>query len=274
MALTVNGEQIPDSEIEAEVDRLRDRYNRYVKDHNEEADDSRLRDWCRENLIERALLRQESARTAAPIPVKELEEAYKRTRSRFGDLKKKEALAQLEAEMKVQSLVKSIGGSVSSPTEDEVREQYEQHKEDFVVEEQVRVRHIVKHTDRGQEVAQAHVDILNIQQKLQQGTAFEQLAALNSDCPDQAGDLGYFGRGQMVPKFEEVVFAMQPGEVSDVFLTEFGYHIARLEDRIEAGPLPLERVRDRIAGHLLETRQQKAVEDFVDGLKAQAEISQ
>lgn len=63
---------------------------------------------------------------------------------------------------------------------------------------------------------------------------FEQLAARNTDEPggrERKGSLGWFGRGQMVPEFEEVVYQMRPGDVSEPFKTEFGIHIVYLHER-------------------------------------------
>lgn len=70
-------------------------------------------------------------------------------------------------------------------------------------------------------------EIKAIKSELANGAEFEQLAAENSDCPSGAdgGDLGFFGRGAMVPEFEEAAFSLKVGEVSDVVETEFGYHL-------------------------------------------------
>jgi peptidyl-prolyl cis-trans isomerase C len=63
--------------------------------------------------------------------------------------------------------------------------------------------------------------------KLGEGVAFEELAKKFSKCPSsaQGGDLGAFGKGQMVPSFETAAFALQPGEVSAPVRTQFGYHL-------------------------------------------------
>jgi peptidyl-prolyl cis-trans isomerase C len=76
----------------------------------------------------------------------------------------------------------------------------------------------------------------------------------------------------MVPEFEAVVFGMRPGERSSIFRSPFGFHIALLVDRREAGLLRFEEVRDEIEGELMRERQQKALEDYLDRLRAAAEV--
>ena len=65
--------------------------------------------------------------------------------------------------------------------------------------------------------------------QVNEGGDFAELAKNNSDCPSGAsgGDLGFFGRGQMVPEFEQAAFNMQIGETSDVIETAFGYHLVQ-----------------------------------------------
>lgn len=80
---------------------------------------------------------------------------------------------------------------------------------------------------------QALREIEDIQDELNKGADFETLAQTYSDCPSaaQGGDLGYFSRGQMVPEFEEAAFELEIGEVSEPVLTEFGYHLIRIDDK-------------------------------------------
>lgn len=76
---------------------------------------------------------------------------------------------------------------------------------------------------------QALSQIQGIKQQLDTGGDFEALARENSDCPSgkRGGDLGSFGRGQMVKAFEDTAFGMPVGSTSDVVETGFGYHIIR-----------------------------------------------
>ncbi|MFW5852520.1 MAG: peptidylprolyl isomerase, partial [Nanoarchaeota archaeon] len=87
------------------------------------------------------------------------------------------------------------------------------------------------------------------------------------------GNLGYFSKGEMVPQFEQAVFELEVGEISDPITTEFGYHVVRITDIKSAGELrPLSDVYDSIHSDLLTERQQKAVEAYIAELWDEAEI--
>lgn len=70
-------------------------------------------------------------------------------------------------------------------------------------------------------------EVEDIQKKLKEGKSFAELAKSFSKCPSsmQGGDLGKFGKGQMVPSFEEAAFALEPGQTSGPVKTQFGYHL-------------------------------------------------
>jgi parvulin-like peptidyl-prolyl isomerase len=78
----------------------------------------------------------------------------------------------------------------------------------------------------------------------------------------------------MVPAFEEVVFNLKPGSYSDVFQTEFGWHIASVIEKRPAVACSLEQVRDVIVGDLTRQAQQKALEQFLDAQKEKAHIEE
>ncbi|WP_419901524.1 peptidylprolyl isomerase [Kiloniella sp.] len=67
----------------------------------------------------------------------------------------------------------------------------------------------------------------DIKEQIAGGASFADLAKEHSDCPsgNDGGDLGHFGKGMMVPEFEESAFSMEPGETSDLVETSFGYHL-------------------------------------------------
>jgi len=84
--------------------------------------------------------------------------------------------------------------------------------------------------------------------------------------------LGYFGKGQMVPQFEEVAFALNKGEVSKPVQSQFGWHVIKLEDRRQKPPPTFEEVKDRLIGSMVQNKAQniatelrgKAKIDYID----------
>ncbi|MBN1896638.1 MAG: peptidyl-prolyl cis-trans isomerase [Candidatus Aenigmarchaeota archaeon] len=77
-----------------------------------------------------------------------------------------------------------------------------------------------------------HTEVLEIQKMLQSGESFSKLSAERSTCPSgkRGGDLGTFGRGQMVKEFEKAAFALQKGHVSEPVKTQFGWHLIKRLD--------------------------------------------
>jgi peptidyl-prolyl cis-trans isomerase D len=147
------------------------------------------------------------------------------------------------------------------PTDGEVAEYYELHKEDrFTQPEEVRARHIlVKLPEGGDETAKdaARKKAQDLLAQVKAGGDFAALATNNSDDPGSAangGDLGRFPRGRMTPAFEEAAFALEPGAVSDVVETPFGFHIIKVEEHHPAHVRSLEEAHDDIVETLRNER--------------------
>jgi parvulin-like peptidyl-prolyl isomerase len=109
---------------------------------------------------------------------------------------------------------------------------------------------------------------------LKNGAAFEVVVDKYTDCADSGGDLGYVARGHMVEEFEDVVFHLGEGEISDVFRTRFGFHIAKVYGREPAAVRSLEEVKGQIVDALKEQMRGKAIDEFVDRLKSKAKIEE
>jgi peptidyl-prolyl cis-trans isomerase C len=133
----------------------------------------------------------------------------------------------------------------SSVSDADARKIYDEQVKLLKPQEEVSARHILVDTE-----AEAKA----LKEKIDKGADFAQLAKENSKDPgskDDGGNLGYFGHGQMVPQFEEVVFKLKKGEVSDPVKTQFGWHLVKLEDRRVKQPPAFEIVKDRIIQSLL-----------------------
>ncbi len=145
--------------------------------------------------------------------------------------------------------------------EEEVRAFYDENLDKFTQGETVNASHILVETE--EEAARIAADI-------KAGTlTFEEAAAQYSSCPSKeaGGNLGEFGRGQMVPEFEEAAFALEVGVVSDPVKTQFGYHIIRTNARGEAKPIAYNEARESIYRKLMADKQQAAYRSRVNQLK-------
>ena len=156
----------------------------------------------------------------------------------------------------------SVGRKITID-QSKIEEYYQNNIEKYQVPEKRHARHILLKADekdskeRHQEQAEKAEEIRKL---AKQGGDFSAFAKEYSEGPskDSGGDLGYFSAGQMVAPFDKAVFAMQPGDISEVVKTPFGYHIILLEDIKPAETIPLEKVRDEI----VKTLQQKEAENI------------
>jgi len=236
MPILVNNQLLEDQWIRDETDHLRDRLRADLPDLDDLTFGIRLRELARENVIGRMLLRQAAGGVS-------LEDA-----------------------------LHAVTAHVPPPTKQEVSEYYRKFPKSLQAPEMVRAAHIIKNVDETVSEEAAHAAILAVEARLKAGAGFAQTADADSDCPGKGGDLGFFARGDMVPEFEQVVFALKPGEVSPVFRSPFGFHIAKVLERRAAGLRPLNEVRDEIEQVIWLRRKQMLVQDLVEKLRARADI--
>jgi len=284
MALVVNGEKIEDSKIRQEVEQLRPDYEKVFRDQDAKAKEAQLLDWSRENVIERVLLKQEAERCVSHIPENEVAALMERLNKQYDsevefykefnadDNEKAKEVAR--SVLKLDRLFEDIYKGLPEPAKDAVRQYYEENKEQFKSAEQVRVSHIVKYINWQTDETAAENVARKAQDELRNGAVFEMVVAKYSDCLENDGDLGYITRGKMVEEFEDVVFNLGVGEMSEVFRTRFGFHIAKLYDRKPAVVPALKEVKDQITNELKDKMRAKAVEEFIDRLKGKAKIEE
>ena len=149
--------------------------------------------------------------------------------------------------------------------DEEVLEYYEQNKDSFTEKEQVHLYNILLETE---EEAQ------NVLKQLKAGEDFSEIAIEKSTGPSaaQGGDLGYLTKGTIIPEIEEVVFALEVEELSEVIKTDFGFHILKITEKKPESVKAPEEVKEDIIQTLLPDKQKKAFENLLEELKGKAEI--
>lgn len=159
----------------------------------------------------------------------------------------------------------------------EIKKFYDDNRDRLGEEPQVKASHILIGVDASatpEVKAKAKEKAEALLKELKAGKDFAEVAKTSSTCPskEQGGDLGFFGRGQMVPEFEQAAFALKPGEMSGVVETQFGYHIIKLTDKKGGDAPKLEDLKEKISAFLKGQKTQKAVFDFVTKLKDEAKV--
>jgi parvulin-like peptidyl-prolyl isomerase len=284
MALYVNGEKVDEGRIKAEAERLRPEYERVFAQMDKEEREKQLSEWSRENVIEGVLLRQAAERDIKDLRQEEVESAYNKLLEERGGEKQfyqqmgmgveqeEQIKKDIAGRMKAERLTAKLTAEIKEPSEKDILKYYEKNIERFTIPESVRAAHIVRHPKEGAKPEEMRKELEMVLDELRGGADFGEFAEKHSDCPENGGDLGLFARGQMVEGFEKVVFNLNVGQVSDIFETEFGYHIAKVSEKRPAMPCPMQDVRELIERELTQEARQKAIEKFIDAEKAKATI--
>jgi peptidyl-prolyl cis-trans isomerase C len=154
---------------------------------------------------------------------------------------------------------KTIKASVK---DEDAKKFYDDQVKAIKPEEEVQARHIlVEEEAKAKEIAE----------KLAKGGDFAALAKEFSKDPgskENGGDLGYFGKGQMVPEFEAAAFVLEKGKISAPVKSNFGWHVIRLEDKRLRQPPPFEGLKERIVTSL----QQKKAQTIGTDLRTAAKV--
>ncbi len=275
MVLTVNGVIIGEEQIVGEMDRIREEYTSYVRDHGGEASEEQLREWAEENLIEIELLRQQAVATQPEPSAERVEQWIKDHAEYYGSIPEGERLARAKDDMRVRRLEKEIRKTVPKAGEEEVRRDYERNQELYITPETLRVSHICRLIGPGiGSKASGYLELLRLKTDLANGVLgwFEAVEASDTYEEDR-GFFQFVTRGDLPAAVEERLFALKPGEVSDVIeLDEYSLHLFRVLAIDPPASIPFESIRERLKVILFERAYREALEQFIDNLKEKASI--
>ena len=239
--VTVNGVEITKNDVEtALMNATQGRFNQVPPEKQAE-----FRKQVLEQLVGRELVYGD-AKKSGVLKSKEFKSEYAKVQERV----KKELAVQLWQKNQMEKV------KVSNK---ELKSYYDKNKEEFKEKESVHARHIlVKTQNEAESIVKETKSLKGDALK----TKFIELAKTKSTGPSgpKGGDLGYFAQGQMVPEFNNKVFSMKVGTVSEPVKTQFGYHVIYLEDKRAAKNLAFTEVKSFI-------EQRLKMEKFKDTIK-------
>ncbi len=227
---------------------------------------------CRENNIS-ATEDSVNASLEKAMGSFENEEAY-RNALKDANMQEGDLETRIRRSLAINMLVDEKIGQSVTVTDEEIRVYYDSHLDSFQRSEKVRASHILVKMNRDDEAEKdaALEKIENIRQRINAGEDFAQLATENSDCPssENGGDLGYFERGKMVQEFEDAAFALEPANVSNIVQTDFGLHLIKVTDRIEADTMSYEAVKSDLADFIERQKISTGVASLIETLRIAA----
>ncbi len=166
--------------------------------------------------------------------------------------------------------------STPTPTEEKCRRYYEAHLQEFQSGDLVHARHILFQVTPSVSVSEIRARAeQTLNELLSKPDRLDAVARELSNCPSgqHGGNLGQIGRGDTVPEFERALFRLGPtGLLRELVKTRYGFHIVAVDRRIQGATLPFEAVRERIAGRLQATVEEKALRQYVSIIAGEADI--
>jgi peptidyl-prolyl cis-trans isomerase C len=185
----------------------------------------------------------------------------------------------VEESMTLQLVIDNASKDAPAATDAEIQKFYDDNADKFQNPEQVHAAHILLRVDpkaNPEQKAEVKKKLEDIRADIEANKiSFSDAAAKYSEDRSNAskgGDLGFFRKGQMVKPFEDTAFATQPGTLSQVIETQFGFHIVKVIEKKPAGKQTLEEVKPIIKLGLDQINKQKVAQKHLEDLKAKATI--
>jgi len=291
MALKVDGVEISETAVRYELQRLVQFYAAHMSSAEIEAQMPLLRKKACQQAIGARLLIDEANALNIRVPSEEIDERLEEMIENVGGedkftaqlkeqgLARKQVVASIAQGLRVDKLVDTIAADVPDPTEEEMRAHFDTHRREYRLSDRVQAQHILVSPDSESEADKevARSRLMEIRQKIVGGADFGDQAAAHSACPsgrEGGGSLGWFSRGMMVPEFDEAVFSMTVGELSEIIETPFGLHIIKKTASEPGGEAEFEDVKERVMDFLHHARRGEAIATHVEELKKKAVIEE
>lgn len=271
---TVNGEKLYLDDYQRRLDAQKAFYARKGLTHPSQ-DLKLLEEEILESMITEKIIEQRAQELNITITKAQLEKRVEEIRSEYGEeflnilitdnIRYEDWKESVRREMAFSKLVEEDVNARIRVSEDEAGDYYNDHRHLFKSEASVHAFQIVV---REQAVAE------DIKSRLGMGEDFEKLAAESSIGPEatRGGDLGFVGRGEMPDAIDEALFRLQPGEISDVIQSPYGYHIVKMIEKRPARALSFSESKHDVMDRIRAAKEETAFTTWLEGLKIKAVV--
>jgi hypothetical protein len=285
MQLWVNGEQVAPEWIEEEFAQIKSWHEQRSQVSCCERDDE-FRSQAKSNVVGRLLLNQTADREMPDPSPAEIGKALEQLHADYGGEDAFKAAMgiqegqadfvqrQITVNLKVDQLIHNVCGDIDSPSEETLKQYFERHPEAYTTEKKVRALHIFKSLRQTEDKEQLFKECCAVRERLVAGEDFETIAREFSDKPAEEIDLGFFKRGELMDEFEFVAFSMGIGEVSPVFSSFHGFHLAKVIEIQPSTLQPFEEVKDAVKDAWIQQTRSEKIEDYMGKLRAKADIKE
>ncbi|MGZ5440372.1 MAG: peptidylprolyl isomerase [Thermoanaerobaculia bacterium] len=211
-----------------------------------------------DQYVEEVIISEYAASHGVEVPTEKIAEAV-RTEAGATVIEKRD-------EMRRQRLIANLTAEVPEPSDAEVQNYYQSHQNEFRSGEEVRVRQILVNDES---IAK---DILG---KLKNGASFSELSTEFSRAPNakRGGEIGFVSRGEVPKMFEDEIFRLQAGEVSDIIRTDTSFHIFKVDERRPPGMLDVQAATPLIHSRLREDAVRERMAQLVASSRRQMTIA-
>jgi len=260
--------EITDTEYRREIDKLK---------RTKHMDRNKLDRFALEKVIDRYLLLYEAVGRGLDVTDQEYEDLLLQiiddfdspgafeSSMYFTGMNENDIERLIRAKMLIKKYIDDLCCTYCDIPDGELRQFYNEQKEYFTSEPEVRASHILI---KGRDSA-AESKARQIYDSIQNPADFQRISRKCSDCPSKArcGDLGYFQRGSFLPEIEDIAFAMKIGEISQPFSSPYGYHILLLTDIRPAQCVPFDDIKDTLKARLQHINKELKLKKHLDDIR-------
>lgn len=287
-AVTINGVEIPRAKVQAQTDHLVNQRGLGSGGITQPGAYQKIQEEVVEQVVVQELLWQEAQRRDVVVEDTVVEAEFQQLKKKFdsemaftfkieeGGFTEETFRENIRQQMSVQNMISNDIAAKVVVDDAAIKEFYDANITEMAIPERVHARHILVKFDTSDAEARAAAEerLAKIRAKLDVGESFALVAIEHSEGPssDKGGDLGYFGRGQMVKEFEDVAFTLEPGKVSGPVETQFGLHLIKVEDHVAEGVAPIADVQDKIRDYLAQQKLYSTVEQLIEDLRANGNV--